>query len=297
MLAAIVPKLFGARVLAFMQEPAPELAEVLGQGKRTVKMLKRLEQLTLRFADGAIAVTEDLRGRFIERGADGRRIAVVLNCSTSEAVTTAHAGTQPDDGAVVLICHGTVEPRWGHDDILQALAIARARVPQLRLVLTGMGTGVDAVLALRDRLDLHDIVSWEGWVTEERLGELLKSSHIGIVAQKSSDYSNLVQTTKMYDYWAVGLPVIASRLHATAAVFNDSEIAYYRPDDASDLAEQLVRLGNDPHLREAYAAAGRSAYQRFGWHVQREIYLDAVQHVLTDRRLAADNLEQAGVPQ
>ena len=299
--AAIVPKLLGARVLAYMQEPSPELAEAIGKGSREMRILAFLEQRVLRFADGAITVTDHLRQRFIERGANGSRIAVVLNCATSDAIAGAVVPTadvtkheeqhvdQREDEAVVAICHGTVEPRWGHDDILDALAAARFRAPQLRLVLTGEGTAVAAVLARRDRLGLGDIVRWEGWVTEERLGELLKTSDIGIVAQKSSGYSNLVQTTKMYDYWAVGLPVLASRLTATAAAFDDSTILYFRPNDPADLADKLVQLANDRELRAAYAAAGRTADLHVGWQAQRKVYIEAVALVLGDRQLAGAN--------
>src|SRR5262249_48403828 len=49
--AAIIPKLLGARVVAYMHEPSPELAETLFGSGFAVRLLARVEQLVLRFAD------------------------------------------------------------------------------------------------------------------------------------------------------------------------------------------------------------------------------------------------------
>src|ERR1700733_2237057 len=59
--AAIVPKLLGSRVIAYMHEPTPELAEtVFGPGLLT-RILARVEQWSLRFADHTVTVTDHLK--------------------------------------------------------------------------------------------------------------------------------------------------------------------------------------------------------------------------------------------
>ena len=61
-------------------------------------------------------------------------------------------------------------------------------------------------------------------VSRARLMDILSSADVGIVAQKASPYSHLVHTNKMVDYWIFGLPVIASRLKAVSATYNDHVI-------------------------------------------------------------------------
>src|SRR5213076_2209431 len=78
--AALVPKLFGSRVVAYMQEPTPELAATLWGQNWLTGVLARIEQCAIRFADHTVAVTDQHKQRYVERGAAADRIAVVLNC-------------------------------------------------------------------------------------------------------------------------------------------------------------------------------------------------------------------------
>src|SRR3954453_20619594 len=61
----------------------------------------------------------------------------------------------------------------------------------------------------------------------------------------------------MVDYWIFGLPVIASRLHATADVHDESVIEYYEPGDPVDLARAIKHLHDDPPPPPAAPSAPR----------------------------------------
>ena len=284
--AALVPKLTGTPLVLFMKEPTPELAATLGQGPRYVRALERIEQLSLRFANRAVTVTEQLKQRLVERGADAAKVSVVLNGPDPLHLvgpSLPDPRTADDGGCLVVLCHGTIEERYGHDTILKAAELARTRIPGLQVVITGSGSGVPQLLADQATLRVGDIVRYEGWVTEQRLGELLRHADIGLVAQKPSPYSHLVHTNKMYDYWIAGLPVLASRLRATEALFSDREIAYFDGDDPSDLAEQMTLLARNTRRRTELAREGRDAWKRVSWDVQRERYLDVFREVLGSR--------------
>ncbi|MDH5289339.1 MAG: glycosyltransferase, partial [Acidimicrobiia bacterium] len=282
--AALVPKLTGVPVVAFMQEPVPELAESLGAGPRTVRLLASAEQRALRFADRTVTVTGALRQRYVERGADPQRIHVVHNGPDPAhlrlpAHTSRRAGERD---RLTILCHGTIEERYGHLTLIDALAIAAEEVPGLHLVVTGRGSQTEAMLARVAEQRVGDRFDFEGWVSEARLAELLRLADVGVVAQLSSPYSELVHTNKMYDYWIAGLPVIASRLASTAADFGDDTIAYFDPGDPADLARQLIRLARSPEIRAELARAGQRAYARVGWAVERQHYLAVYRDLLPD---------------
>ncbi len=114
-----------------------------------------------------------------------------------------------------------------------------------------------------------------------RLNDILDSADAGIVAQKASPYSHLVQTNKMVDYWIFGLPVIASRLRAVCEAYGDEVIEYFEPGDAASLAAAIRRLHDDPGRRAELAANGKLAQDRNGWSAQRAIYLGVFDSLLT----------------
>jgi glycosyltransferase involved in cell wall biosynthesis len=279
--AGALPKLFGARVIGYMNEPTPELFETLYETKRFDRPLQRIEQAVLRFADHAITVTEQLKARYVERGADPAKITVVLNAADSASDTAGWTPPpeQPTDEFVVM-AHGAIEDRYGHDTIVEAARLLRDELPDLRVVFTGRGSDEDELRRLIDSTGMGDIVRFEGFVSRERLNDLLHTADVGIVAQKASPYSHLVHTYKMVDYWIFGLPVIASRLHATADVYDDGVIEYYEPGDPADLARAIRRLHDDPARRAELAASGRNAEERSGWAVQQETFLGVYRDLL-----------------
>ena len=281
--AALVPRLFGSKVVAKMQEPTPELATTIFGPSPLTGMLARIEQGAIRFAHHTVTVTEQLKQRYVERGAAAERITVVLNCSDPQAMLPdqARPPVKTEPGFVVL-CHGTIEDRYGQDTIIGAASLLREEMPDLRVVITGRGSGVDNMV--RDIADrgLADVVRFEGWVSLDRLREILSSADVGVVAQKSSPYSHLVHTNKMVDYWIFGLPVIASRLRAVSELYDGRFLEYFEPGDAADLAAAIRRLRADPERRAELAENGKLAQSRNGWAAQRVIYLQVFENLLGD---------------
>lgn len=272
--AALVPKLFGSRVVAYLQEPAPELAETIFGPTKLTSVLARVEQWAIRFADHTVTVTEQLKQRYVERGAPADRITVVLNCADPDAVAENRMPPPARrTSGFVAVCHGTIEDRYGQDTIIDAARVLRDEMPDLRIVITGRGSGVSQLMRSIDDHGLQAVVRFEGWVSRARLNEILHSADVGIVAQKASPYSHLVHTNKMVDYWIFGLPVIASRLRAVTELYDDGVIEYFEPGDATALATAIRRLRTDPQRRAQLAGNGKLAQLRNGWATQRVAYL------------------------
>jgi len=267
--AAAIPKLLGARVVAYMNEPMPELFATLYGGARLERLLKRIEQRVLRFADRAVTVTEELRERFVERGAVEDKIAVVFNAADPRnrlADWTPPRAREKDE--FVVITHGAIEDRYGYDTIIGATKLLQSELPDLRVVFTGYGSEADRLVELTRAAALEDVICFEGWVSDRRLNTLLHTADVGIVAQKASAYSHLVHTNKMMDFWMFGLPVIASRLRAVSRVYGDDVIEYFEAGNEDDLARAIRRLHDDTERREQLARAGRLAHEQHGWAVQ-----------------------------
>ena len=275
------PRLLGAKVVAFMKEPTPELGETKYGSPRLGRLLRVVEQAALRFADLAFTVTEDLKQTYVDRGARADRIHVVLNGPDERHLLQHRTDAAPDPAHFTAICHGLVDERYGHDTMVRAVALAREKIPDLRLRITGSGDYDDGLeQRIRDE-GLEDAVEFLGWVDMPTLVDLLCRADVGIVAQKSSLYSNLVHTNKMFEYMLLDIPVVASRLRSTAHYFGDDAVEYFEPGSAESLADALVALHDDPERRRAMTAAAAEAYRTHSWTVQKKVYLDAYERLLS----------------
>lgn len=290
--AALVPRLRGAKVVVFMKEPTPELAFTLYGSTRMRWLLERIEQLVLRYADAAFTVSEQLKDTYVSRGADPRKIRVVLNGPDARHLLDVDVSAEPDPTRFTLVCHGSIEEHYGHDTILRAVALARAEVPGLRLTITGSGGYVDQVHALIDELDLHDCVDFHGWVTERELVTLLRQADVGVVAQKANPYSHLVHTNKMFEYIILDKPVIASRLRAVEGYFDDDSIRFFEPDDPASLRDAIVDLYRRPEERASLVAAARDRYRAYNWDQQAAVLLETYRDVLGGEGRATATLLQ-----
>lgn len=283
--ATFIPKMLGTKIVVMMQEPVPELWQTL-RNAPPPRILSIAEQAALAYAHTAFTVTQQLKDVYVSRGADPDRISVILNVPESRFL---ESGLEPEEETLetpsdpehfTLICHGAIEERYGHDTMLEAVALAKSQIPSLRLRILGRGSYVDEFLAQRTRLGLEDCVDYLDRVSLPQMVQELRAADVGIVAQKSSPYSNLVHTNKMYEYIALGKPVLASRLKAVAAYFGDDALRYFSPGDPEDLAEGILDLYQRPDKRQALVENSQTLYNQYCWEKQKEVYLSTYRSLL-----------------
>jgi glycosyltransferase involved in cell wall biosynthesis len=282
-LAALVPKLCRVPLLLDLVECTPEFFATrfrTGDRHPGVRLLARVEQLAIRFADLAITGTAQMRERFVSRGADPTRITVVLNAS-DEAVFAprpAPAGERP----FTLISHGSIERRYGLDTIIRAVALLRDRLPDLRLEIYGEGSDREPLRLLAAQLGVADRVSFsDGLVPIDELVEAIARADVGVVAVKRDPFRDLTHTNKMFDFVAMRRPVIASWTRSVADLFDDTALAFFRSDDPEDLARAIAELHDDPERRARMVQRASELHERYRGRRQREIYLGVADRLLS----------------
>ena len=278
--ATLIPRLLGCKVTVVMYEPSPELWATKYNAPYLIRLFETVEQLSLRYAHAAFAVTEQMKQAFVSRGADAEKISVILNAPDSRFFQDYVPDVKSTNEHFTLICHGAIEERYGHGTMLQAIDRARSRIPHVRLRILGGGSYVDEFLAQIAAMKLEECVQYLGWVPLPQMVAELCNADVGIVAQKSSPYSNLVHTGKMYDYLNFGLPVLASHLKAVEAYFGDDSLYFFEPGDAESLTKGILDLYHHSDKRQALVENSQRLYDQYKWEKQKEIYLSVYRVLL-----------------
>jgi glycosyltransferase involved in cell wall biosynthesis len=278
--ATLIPRLMGAKIGLFMYEPMPELWAALYDNRLLIRLLGVIQRLAIGYAHVVFAVTQQQKETFVARGADEDKIAVILNVPDIRLWEQFVPETTVTNEHFTLICHGAIKERYGHDTMLQAVKLARTRIPNLRLRVLGHGNYRDEFLAQIKAMGLETSVQYLGCVSLSKMVEELHNADVGIVAQKSSPYSNLVHTGKMYDFLAFGKPVLASRLKAVQAYFGEKDLRFFEPGDAESLAEGILDLSQHPDRRQALVENSQRLYRQYEWEKQKEIYLSSYRALL-----------------
>jgi glycosyltransferase involved in cell wall biosynthesis len=257
-----------------------------------VRLLGFLEQASIRFAHAAITCTEQMRERFVERGATEAKIGVVLLAANEERYRPEpQAPRAPKSEHFVLICHGTLEQVFGVDTVIRAVALLKDEIAGLELKVFGDGQFRPALEALASELGVRDRVHFSGgWAPFPELLAALASADAGVVATRRDAFRDLTHTNKMWELIAMRKPAIVSRTRSVEAYFDDSCLQLFEAGDERDLARAIRELHADPDLCERIARRAAEVSEPLRWVHQRKRYLDLIE------RLAARNARSRARP-
>jgi glycosyltransferase involved in cell wall biosynthesis len=236
--------------------PAARLARVpvlvagrrsLGDFKQDRRLLLRLERLATRTTDlliaNAHAVAEDTKER--ER-VPVEKISVVYNGLPDDAFT-ACAPTSIETGNPILLCIANLKAYKGHEHLLRAAALLRARGRPCTLLLAGEGEQRPKLERQARQLRLD--VRFLGACTE--VGPLLARADVVVLPSVHEGMSNAVM-----EAMAAGRPVVATAVGGTPELLRGRGILV-PPGDPSALAAAIDALLADPGRRASLGAAAR----------------------------------------
>jgi len=280
---AIIPKWLGAKVVLDLHEPTPELWQTkYGDRLRTLLHMQTwIEQAAIEYADATVTVTDELRDRIIERGSRPDKIFVVSNVC-DDRIFSGSGQPAPSSGqGFHLITHGLIDERYGHEEMVRAVAGLRDELPNLHLEVLGLGEYQSRLIDLVRALNCEDLVAFPGFVPHDDLIRRLKAADAGVIAMRSSPYSELIDTNKMYEYMALHKPIIISRLQPVARKFDESCVKLFTPGDDEDLARCIRDLFHDPERGRKLADNAYRRYEQLRWEYEKKKYVRIVNDLAT----------------
>jgi glycosyltransferase involved in cell wall biosynthesis len=201
----------------------------------------------------AITVPSSFAARsFLESGLPPEKIHVIPYGVRLERFT--RTGAPPSDRFEVLFA-GSVGLRKGFPYLLEAFAALRHPAKLLR-VAGNMHPDMKTVL---DRLPL-DHVEFLGSVPQERLAELMSTSHVMVLPSIEEGLA-LVQGQAL----ACGCPVLCSTNTGGEDLFSDGVEGFIVPiRDVQALQQRLEQLADDPVLQARMSEAALQRVRKIG---------------------------------
>jgi glycosyltransferase involved in cell wall biosynthesis len=239
----------------------------------------QIERYALRSLAGVVAATPSIHARlssFCTRSEVVRNYPLLREFPPPRAMQS--------DRPTICYVGGLTSAR-GLVELVEALALCSTHP---RLVLAGRFTEP----GLRDRLR-----ALPGWEFVEELGQcdraqvtrVLEQSWIGLVTLHPTPNHIESLPTKMYEYMAAGLPVIASDFPGWRSTVRDHDCGLLvDPTNADAIASAIDSLCADHALRAHYGSNGRHAVeQSLNWEPELQRLVQFYEAVLRCELLAA----------
>ena len=284
-------KLAGVPLLLDLHEDMPEFFRDRFAG-RALRPLLPLVSGTARasawFADELITVHEPLRRLSIARGVPPDKISVVMNGADTELFDPSRHPRRGfmEDGELRLVHHSNLQRIYGLDVAIEAVAQIDPLELPARLDVYGDGPYRSQIEATIDRTGTADRVHLNGGVPIDDLPALLAGSDIGVVPSLPEPYLRYSLSTKLLEYAAMGLPIIASDLATFRAHFDEKAIRFVPGGDPGLLAAAFRELAADPAAAARLGAEAHRQAADYAWQLQVPRYLEVVERLIR-RRAAA----------
>jgi glycosyltransferase involved in cell wall biosynthesis len=245
------------------------------------------ERVSIRFASAAITVNDALAARLVELGVPPDKITVLINSPSLARFDPTAFPPRPfmADGTLRLVYAGALTPTYELDVTVDAVARLHELRPDLTAVFDVYGRG-DSDAALREQaaaLGIADRVVLHGRIPIEDVPAAIAAADIGLAPTRRDPFTDFSLSTKIFEYGAMGKPVVASRLPLVERTFPPGSVATYDPGDGDGLAAAILNLVDDAVAREAAVARTRVRIGELAWDHEADRLWALIGRLASDR--------------
>jgi glycosyltransferase involved in cell wall biosynthesis len=251
--------------------------------KKTFQPLaKHIESKNLKRADRVVTINEKLKDYAIKMGVNPDETYVVRagidaerydpNIDGSEI--RREYGIEEDD--LVLFFMGTLFNFSGLKEVALELAKMKDEKPNIKLLLVGKGDALDDLQKIREEHHLENQIILTGRQPFERIPEFLAAADICMLPAYNNGIMRDIVPIKMYEYMAMGKPVITTKLPGVMKEFGEDHGVIYvdKPEDVIKKAIGLIENGSI----EKEGGKARKFVEKYNW----DDIVDAFERVLEE---------------
>ena len=218
----------------------------------------------MRHARAVIAISTHTHRLALEAGADPQRMPII----TPGVDFPPDVERTPAERPTVLTVARMDKQYKGHDVMLRAMPLIRARVPDVRWAVVGDGNLLPTYRRLVAHDGLEGAVEFLGRVSDDERDRLLRSSHVFAMPSRlraggsGGEGFGIVYVEAA----AHGLPTVAGNVGGALDAIADGETGdLVDPRDHVAVAEAIITLLLDRERAERMGAAGRVRARDFAW--------------------------------
>ena len=178
-------------------------------------------------------------------------------------------GTNPynaKDFNLLYIRIGLVES--GLETVLKALGKIRDNIHNIKLNLVGFveNEAGEIILEMADQYGVKDLVCYHGVQPHEELVRFIGHADVCLNPLPAGLHRSECYAMKIFNYMAMGRPIVSSNLHAASEVLKDRKNAFlHPPDDSNYLAEILFEIYERPELAKELGRHAAEDARQYSW--------------------------------
>jgi len=283
----IVNRKFNYPVVLDMHENRPEIMKLYkfvktfpGNILINLTKWKKKEEKFVRLADKVVVVTEEAKQELIERTKiESSKVISLPNTplqSFYEGFSTEQVILDRYKDSFNLLYIGETGLRRGIENAIEAVALVRNTIPDIKLILVGKSKDDTFLKNKVKELGIESNIDYQGWQNPSSFPSYISASNIGISPLIRNLHHDTTYANKIFQYMAFGLPIIVSDCPAQANVAIDNNVGLvHRADDSKDFAYKIIELYEN---KEMYNTMQKNAssliHDSYNWEKTGTVLID-----------------------
>jgi len=289
-LTALLPKLFGAKVILDQHDPMPELMRTIfhmDEKSFGVRVIRRLEKWSIARANLVITVNVACKRIFSSRSCPPEKIGVVMNSPDEEIFPfqtepLRASLTQAPKRRFVIMYHGSLVERNGVDLAVDAISLVREAIPTAELRIYGRKTPfLERVMEQVRSEGLESNVQYLGPRSLEQLVLEIEDCDVGVIPNHRNAFTEINTPTRIFEYLAMGKPVIAPSTPGILDYFTEDSLLLVEPGNSADIARQIEYVARNYQDAIRVAERGQQIYLQHTWKQERRTLVELVGGLLS----------------
>ena len=254
----------------------------------TIKLWKQTEKYCVRQANRIITVVDEAKEHYVhDYGVSPQKVTVVMNaedldyfCSlpVKEEIVSKY---QP---YVTIAYIGGFGHHRGIQTTISAMPKIMLEIPRSKLLLIGSGNNEDELRQLARKEGVEEAVEFVGWQPFTLVPSYIAASQVCLVPHIASGFTDTTVPHKIFQYMAMGKPVITSSAKPLARIIKETGAGIVYPSgDAATLAETVIRIYQDEELAAKLRQAAKIAVTtKYNWQREEEKLITLYQDLERD---------------
>ena len=203
----------------------------------------------------------------------GVKTEVIPNIINLEKFKSRNKTSKP--GQFSLVITRNLESIYGIETAINAVSLARKRIPGVHLSIAGSGPQKQLLEALVAKLCISENITFVGRLGVEQIIDLYQAADAMINPTTVDNMPNSV-----LEAMACGVPVVTTGVGGIPYIVqHDHTAVIFAAGDAKELAEQIERLYESPQIRSKLIQNGLDEIKKYAWPNVKNQWLDIYQEV------------------
>jgi glycosyltransferase involved in cell wall biosynthesis len=282
--AGFLLKLGGNKVICDVHEDYPDcmvVKEFIPRSltKPVAHIIGFVETLTAGIFDAVITVTPKIRDRFKKLN---RRTVEIRNFPLPEEFTEGLSQVPWSSRSDSVAYVGLLSPDRGVKEMIHAVGIVNRTRPA-RLLLGGKFPAPEQEMQARNLPEFAH-VDFRGFLSRDKVAEVFRKVKAGIVVTHPLSNHKFAYMTKLFEYMAAGIPVIAADFPLWRTIVeNAGSGLLVEPLDPDALAQAIIWIFDHPREAEEMGKRGRKAVEeQYNWNIEKNRLLELYSEIAAE---------------